>query len=271
MMILRSVAGWLVLMAHSARSQDLVTCDTAAALSYGYLHQECPLSNCQQGIACPTDECIDSGDITTAVCHDGCTYTLDDTNYQVDRSVIGGHGAVDAGFGLIFQFLITECTYFSTGAEDNYCFMRDVTPELDGSIDAYVEGGSCTFTFNDQDCSCEQRYCDETQDSWGYFIDCSGLEGGAVINDCNAPDLSADSAPLEILYWLPWQHCNADQESGTDDLSDVDMGDHNSSIAAPTSETDPADLSTSAATSLSLFQPHIFLFLVGIMLVRRHG
>jgi hypothetical protein len=92
---------------------------------------------------------------------------------------------------------------FAQGASGSFIYnYYDGAIADDGSV-APASGGTCSFTFNGVACGCQQYYCDETRTTFADTIDCSALEGGAVINLCFRPVITGTSSLLEILYAVP--------------------------------------------------------------------
>jgi hypothetical protein len=84
----------------------------------------------------------------------------------------------------------------------------DLIPQV---LSASLVGlGAGTFFFNNGfACVAEQYYCYDSQSTIGPRIDCSGVEGGSVIENCNPPSLTAELSPMELLFWLPILACSA--------------------------------------------------------------
>ncbi|KAG7363887.1 hypothetical protein IV203_037088 [Nitzschia inconspicua] len=185
-------------------------------------------------------------------------------NWTVERSVYGISAESSSIFGPVFLHRVGSSSSFTAGATGSYLFSRDVDSNTDGTIDTVPLGGSCDFSFNDEECLCEQRYCDETQERYGYFINCSSIEGGAVIDFCQGlAGLSAESTDLEKLFQIPHYACNpaaVDDEPfqaatatfalpGTDPVSPVDEDAMTTTTNAPAADSSTGDGSPLSSAS----------------------
>lgn len=163
------------------------TCAEAQAFASVFLKQQVEgcaddLSSCYTGMVCPSDFCVDGGDSVVQTCSDACTYSFQD--WTVDRSVSGSKAVSNLDIGTFYIYAVTVASSFVAGGEGIYTFTREVVPKSDGTLETAPLQGFCSMTFNSQDCLCEQRFCDDSQTTYGYYLDCSAFQGGAIMNTC---------------------------------------------------------------------------------------
>lgn len=62
---------------------------------------------------------------------------------------------------------------------------------------------------DDVACQCTTIYCDEAQQTANFYIDCSQIEGGAILNLCDTTPtvLTPASTDLEFLWHIPDYAC----------------------------------------------------------------
>jgi len=152
-------------------------------------------SGCSGSTVC--DDCVISdGRSAYSICNDGCEYTYG--GLTVSRYV-SAHNSV--GLNNFNNYDAYEIWYlklaFTKGAYGKIKFT------LGGVL------STCAFEFNDFGCSCSEIYCDEAQQTTNYYIDCSLIEGGTILNFCDPPPtvLTPQSTDLEFLMYLPDLTC----------------------------------------------------------------
>ena len=153
--------------------------------------------------------CSNIGNSLGSICTDGCTYTSG--GFTVAQETSGSRTFID---NFLSSSNVGFSHRFTAGAEGALRYNFEPGFQDDLTLVPAL-GGACTFHFNGDACLCEQRYCDASQSTYGNFIDCSGLEGGSVIDVCNnEPSLTTESPLMETLFWLPFVTCagNADTE-----------------------------------------------------------
>jgi hypothetical protein len=192
-------------------------CDYARSVAATYLNV-LP-DKCLMDKSCQT-VCEDSCDFVvgsqaTTRCADSCVYTWQ--GYSVNRSALGVYGErtlLDTG-----GFPFTQPTFeqesshvFTAGqAQGSLSYSYSVEPRTDRYIRTIPS--TCLFFFNGQECSCTQVYCDDSQTYAADVINCSALEGGALINNCD-PMLNLTSlSVLELLLFVPPLACLSNETS----------------------------------------------------------
>ena len=219
-------ASWLLLLLlHPTFSID-VSCPVAESFANEFLNfliEGCinvDRSQCGLASQCGLEGCQEDVDSSTTSCLDGCSYTLG--NYEVSRVATAGLTRVyfqnnnGGNTELSVNFLGYRNTFLQ-GAEGtiDYSFEMGV-----GTLTPAI-GGTCHVFFNGQQCFCEQRFCDASQTTVGNYIDCSGVEGGGVIDSCQVvltntlPELTEESSLQDILFWLPMVSCQTPPASDT--------------------------------------------------------
>jgi hypothetical protein len=152
-------------------------------------------------------------------CKDGCTYTSGE--YTVERRFTSSYFSVFDAFGFSsLNILLGYSHIFTQGAQGNFIYNYEGVVTDDSSGGNTVQPalyGICTFTFNGDECVCEQYYCDAAKTRFANKIDCSSLEGGAVIDLCMFADVTNTSSLLEILYAVPRIACQDSTPTETSD------------------------------------------------------
>jgi len=156
--------------------------------------------------------CIDGGESAGTSHVDGCGYPFGD--YVVERTTSATIARTYLNNSPFYINYLGYRNFFTAGAEGfiDYAFeanLATLTPVL---------ADGCTFLFNDNQCSCVQNFCDDSQTTFGFFVDCSVFEGGSVIDGCQpVPQLTENSPLMEILFWLPTALCQAPTGSAPTD------------------------------------------------------
>jgi hypothetical protein len=186
-----------------ARGQNY--CDSAEALSRtnyaGYLEAD----SCNCGAASVCGECTAGGDSGIVSCNDGCTYTSG--TYTVQRAFTSSYFTIYVFDVAVPSILLGFSHEFTEGAQGQFIYTYEGVLNDDLSLSP-ASGGTCSFSFNGADCACEEFYCDEAQTISANRIDCSALEGGAVLDFCSSPEITDTSSLLEILYAVPRIGCS---------------------------------------------------------------
>lgn len=261
-----AVMAWLLLLPLALAD---ISCGQAEALASSFLNQMvgvCTLDRSQCAAATSCGNCIDGGDQFGASCVDGCTYSMGD--YTVLRSTGGVSGRAFLVNNEVFLNHVGWTHTFTSGAQGTAGYFFEPAIQTEGGTVTIQSAfaGSCAFTFNDNDCLCEQRYCDANQETAANYIDCSSFEGGSVVDFCRyildptlpLPQLNDESPLMDILYFLPFSVCQApaapapaptpDAAAPTPDAAlaptpDVDAA------SAPTPDVDAAPAPTPGAAS----------------------
>jgi hypothetical protein len=173
-------------------------CEAAESLSRTNYARYLEYSGCSCGVALACGECVAGVDSGGVSCRDGCIYTSG--AYSVQRYFSSTYGTVSGAATAFVRFGVSH--EFTQGAQGSFFYTYDGVINDDLSIGA-LSGGKCTFSFNGFACGCQQYFCDETKTTYADTIDCSALEGGAVINLCFTPQITSFSSPLEILFAVP--------------------------------------------------------------------
>jgi len=72
---------------------------------------------------------------------------------------------------------------------------------------------TCNAYFLGSECLCQLRYCDAEQTETAYYVDCSAIDGGAVVDYCNpltVEDWSSDLSLMEKMMLVPPRVCSVD-------------------------------------------------------------
>jgi hypothetical protein len=174
-------------------------CEAASTLARtnyaGFLQAE----GCSCGVALVCGECVAGVGSGGVSCSDGCIYTSG--LYSVQRSVSSTYYTVSGAATTSIKFGLSHA--FTQGAQGSFFYTYDGVVTDDGLSVQAASGGTCTFTFNGVACGCQQYFCDETRTRYADTIDCSALQGGAVINLCHTPEITSSSSWLEVLYAIP--------------------------------------------------------------------
>jgi hypothetical protein len=211
---------------------QFATCPNARAFATDVLLERyrawsCPSSSdsteCIAGIVCNQD-CIDGSDSFTIGCVDQCVSQAVD-EYAVERSSVAGVGVgylLGAAIPITYQGYTHTFSEGGVAAGTTLSNLYEGVPKADGTSQTAL-GSSCDFTFNDKACVCTQNYCDTSQTTYGFKIDCSSLPGGSIVNECVVPTLTADSALFEILFYTPYfpSTCPDDSSGGVVNPSPV--------------------------------------------------
>jgi hypothetical protein len=221
-------------------------CSYAEALARTLLSQytdscSADLSACNVPVC---SDCLDGVDSATTGCVDGCSYTSGD--YTVERSFTGSYGIGYIDYLAVPIVLVGTAHTFTAGAEGYFFHNYEAVVNDDYTTLSAALGGSCQFNFNDNDCPCEQRYCDDSETDYGFFVDCSEFEGGSVIDFCVAT--GASSPLLEILFGVPFVACRA--PSDTEPFPTTSPG-SGSSVAATFVPTILSSMATAIAPTSS--------------------
>lgn len=156
-------------------------------------------AECSASTTC--GNCIWSpGDKVGATCLDGCQY-CDDDGLLCASIITGSANSVsETQYGDIYTLLFSVEYFFTQGASGSFSLIW--VNEL---------GGTCSSTFLGAPCSCTQVYCDEAKSTYNYYVDCSTVEGGAVLDLCNPltiQEWSNDLTLMEKLVLLPDKVCS---------------------------------------------------------------
>ena len=236
------VVGSILLLSPRSVVAQLATCENAKALGLAQLsrtQQGCAmdLSQCQVDNSC--DDCLAGADSYTAVCYDGCSYTWGD--YSVTQTTTGsvGVGYFDIFTPIPILIQSYHISFSGDGAPDgSFSVLYDAWLNDDGSTQPAL-GATCTAEFNDNECLCEQRWCDSAEESYGFFFDCSALEGGSEIDDCIVPELTAESSLFEILLGTLYLACT--------DESPPESSEANSTTSSEGATLNPRDQSAASS------------------------
>ena len=210
--LLRAFALGLVVILSSqcsfAAAGVTLSCSQTTALARTLLSQftdACQLDRSACDANSCKSECIDGGDSYSNSCSDGCAYLWN--GYAVGRWT---SAATAIGYLLNSQLLIIRVAFrhaFQAGAVGNFDYNYEGAFTNDAQL-AQAFGGTCYFTYNGSPCFCEQRYCDEQRQTYNNYIDCTGLEGGSILDLCRgSPAITTESPLLDILFWLPIVLC----------------------------------------------------------------
>ena len=151
-------------------------------------------------------DCLTSANGAGTSCNDGCLYTSG--GHTVERSYTATYGITFVGYLLVPIVLAGTANVFTAGAEGYYLHNYNAVISDDYTTLTPEFGGACQFNFNGNDCLCEQRYCDESQTNANFYVDCSGFEGGSVIDYCVATGDFTESSPLlDIHRGVPLVAC----------------------------------------------------------------
>ncbi len=185
-----------------------LSCSWAESIAANYLDQLAqgwcgPRSQCGVGSR-GVDNCIEGSDPLVKLYNDGCAYTAG--NYTVQRQVAASI-RTDNSYGYtMYPHSLSYTHWFTAGAEGKIFFFFGSASSTE--LVPYY-GGYCSFQFNDNQCSCVVKFCDDSQTTVREYIDCSDVEGGGVIDGCQAlPTLTNESSLFEILVGAPY--CSGD-------------------------------------------------------------
>lgn len=92
------------------------------------------------------------------------------------------------------------------------------------------------------DCSCSEIYCDEAQQTSNYYIDCSLVEGGTILNFCDPTPvvLTPESTDLDFLMYIPDIVCGVAAFENPNAMSPQDSIGSGSVGQAPTMGASPS-------------------------------
>lgn len=171
-----------------------------------YLLSLCSDTQCgaSGGLSGDQGSCINIADQSASLCTDGCTYLFG--GFTVAQIISGSKTWVSEFFTSTHVAFTHVLTVGDAIEVVRYDFLPITWP-------ANIPVSACTFSFNGDACLCERYYCDASQSTTGERIDCSGLEGGSVIEVCNAPSLTTELSRMELLFWLPILFCDGDTGS----------------------------------------------------------
>jgi hypothetical protein len=173
-------------------------------------------SSCYDGDVC--GDCASGAQGAVSVpCSDGCPYAWQE--YTVKRIITGAYSlelrADSEGRPYNEPLFALQINHeFTAGpVQGSLEFFFRALPTTDESIAAVPEKtDQGVFHFNGQQCPSAQNYCDDTRTTSGYLIDCSAMEGGAVINFCDPNRFNKESlSVLELLWIIPFQVCSSNE------------------------------------------------------------
>ena len=151
-----------------------------------------------------------------ATCYDGCVYFDGETLPRIFRSVyasqqqIGPFGSSNNNNNIVIGGPVFHATLFgfTHSSEEGYIRYTYEPSPVNFLFPGFQKG--CYATLDDRQCSCYQRFCNAEQTVYANVLDCSGVEGGAVIDLCLPPPaISAEgSSKMEILFWGPQLFCD---------------------------------------------------------------
>eukprot|EP00531_Pseudo-nitzschia_arenysensis_P002658 CAMPEP_0116133744 /NCGR_PEP_ID=MMETSP0329-20121206/10270_1 /TAXON_ID=697910 /ORGANISM="Pseudo-nitzschia arenysensis, Strain B593" /LENGTH=293 /DNA_ID=CAMNT_0003628397 /DNA_START=121 /DNA_END=999 /DNA_ORIENTATION=- len=195
------------------------TCEAVGTYALGLLHwytQPCETDRSQcntQDYSYDTCECAENSltKSATTFCQDGCVYSFGD-NYNLVRAFSVAATETNLMVGSLptpsLTHLIGYVNMLYKGDQYLGKISVDFAPDvLGGRQNDPVLGGPYHASFNDQACEISQIWCDQAQTDYNFYIDCSTLPGGAIVNMCDGGPLSEQSSVMELALLGPLYSC----------------------------------------------------------------
>ena len=214
---LQRVVCFVLLATTASKAQD-VSCESVGTYPLTFLNvqtENCATdrSSCADEISC---NCIDagvgSGEAATALCRDGCEYFYDETQPAVRHTTYGAAQKAAMTLGSSAQTISTKLGFLHSFPEESgsgslsYFYTPDPANIWPPAIDS-----TCLASWNDQECSCFQKWCEITEgklDVYSNVLDCTGVGGGIVDLCLPTPTIDDQSSKMEILFWVPLLVCD---------------------------------------------------------------